>query len=193
MTRFSASPAAILIFACVYFFDGFEGLASVIIAAAVHEAGHFVAIRAFGGRAAEMWLDASGACIVTAGELGVTGSIIALLSGPAAGIALALICAKMPQSNLMLRVCGVSLALSAYNLLPALPLDGGRALIIILKHFLSPCAADNFMFALGLIIGTALCVAGLTFLSGSIGLTLVAAGLWILAAQSGLVKTLRLV
>jgi Zn-dependent protease len=83
--------------------------------------------------------------------------VAAALAGPAGSV----MAARFLAAAGALPAAGLSLALGLFNLLPARPLDGGRALYFFLAWAFSPAAADRvltvtswlcalFLFALGL-------------------------------------------
>lgn len=86
-----------------------------------HELLHFCAIRICGCRIYQIQLSHHGAIMETE-ELSDLQSLFCALAGPLAGILLLLTAKWFPR----LAVCG--LIQSLYNLLPIIPLDGGRAL-----------------------------------------------------------------
>lgn len=187
--RLDISSGAVFIFACVYFLDGLSGLGALLLAVFVHEAGHALAIKLLGGKITLLRFEASGLCM---GETGLSDLplFFALLAGPAAGLALAYLCSAVGaglSSALLLKTGGLSLLLTIYNLLPASPLDGGRALGIVLARLIGAHAAGNALFFTGLVSGLLLCAGGIIIRSAA----LFAAGFWIFIAQTGIVKSLR--
>lgn len=128
--KLDVSAGALLIFALAYFFDGSGMLASLLPAAAVHEAGHVAALLLFGARIRRLRLDIFGLRLDYSGRLGRAASLCAALAGPAAGLMYAF--PAMRAAGQGLKMSGaISLLLSGFNLLPALPLDGGRALALL--------------------------------------------------------------
>ena len=99
-----------------------------------------------------------------------------MLAGPAAGLLYAL--AAMRAAGQGLRMSGaVSLLLSCFNLLPALPLDGGRALALLCRaRTVRACS-----------LGTALLLmaAGLWALFEYGSLSLLVMGGWLLVYNAG--------
>lgn len=111
-------------------------LAAAVIAAAVHEAFHFAAVQLCGGRVTAFGVAAGGA-VMAAEDLSPAKQLICSLAGPIGGLVLLLAAKWIP----LVAIC--SFVLSAYNLLPIFPLDGGRALCIALKIMFSPQTAKT--------------------------------------------------
>lgn len=193
--RFSLSPGAILVLSSVYFFGGMKSLAAVLLAAAVHEAGHAAAICALGGRVRRLRFDSSGLCMYCAGAYSALGEVLVLLAGPAAGLALAYICALLgsaASNGLLLNTAGMSLALTAYNMLPALPLDGGRALLCALSRLTGRKKAESILYFTGVTAALALACAGIALRETQLGMALFISAVWLLIAQTGIVKSVSM-
>ncbi|PWM24064.1 MAG: hypothetical protein DBX44_05000 [Oscillospiraceae bacterium] len=106
-----------------------QDLCSLLLGAAIHEAGHLAALFGFGGRIGKFRLGAFGAEILPryAEPPGALAELLILLAGPAAGLAAgaAALLGGFP------RFAAVNLALSCFNLLPLPGLDGGSVLALL--------------------------------------------------------------
>ena len=102
-------------------------LVAVLMAAAVHELGHYAALRACGVPISELRIGLGGARM-SVGQMGRWQELICALAGPVAGLCLILLARWMPRTA----VCAC--IQSAYNLLPVYPLDGGRAMRCIVAN-----------------------------------------------------------
>ena len=128
--RVDVSIGAAVLYPILYFLDE-SGLFSVLLpAVCIHELGHWAAIAALNGSVTAIRLDAAGLCMESAGIGGKYEEAFCALVGPAAGFVLFLIASAFPYQWAH-KCAGVSLLLSLFNLLPAVPLDGGRLLLVL--------------------------------------------------------------
>lgn len=104
-----------------------------LIAAAVHECSHWCMLRLCGKRIYKVYLDFGGAKMQT-DALSNGQTVLCALAGPVGGMMLLAIANTFPHAALC------ALILSAYNLLPIYPLDGGRAL----QGFLQTILPDRY-------------------------------------------------
>ena len=95
-------------------------LAGVLLAAAVHELGHILAVRFMGGRIRSLRLHAFGARIEAA-PMSYGRAALCALAGPAAGALTLLAWRSFPELAL------AGLVQTVFNLLPLPHLDGGTA------------------------------------------------------------------
>ena len=177
--RVEATPGFLLLLAVLFWLDEGVGLLPWGLAACVlHELGHIVAAAAFGGRVEKLSLTAVGAELRMGypRPLGYGRDSLVALAGPAANLlfgALALLWGWGLAAAL-------TLAVGAFNLLPILPLDGGRVLYGLLAGRLDPDWAERLMTALsgclvGLLVGVG-AVAAVHYAN----VTLLLTALWLL-------------
>ena len=120
--------------------NGWEPLATVLSAAAVHELGHWVVLRSLGAEVTGFRLNVLGAVLETdSGRLSYGGELAAVLAGPAANLLAALALAAWGGA---LPLLGANVVLCAFNLLPIRPLDGGRALYLLASWRWGPAAGE---------------------------------------------------
>lgn len=189
------SGGAVLLLSLLYFLGGTVTLAALLTAALVHEAGHIAAIKLFGGRLRSYSFDISGMCIDYGGLGSVGAELAALLAGPAAGLMLAYFASLLGNCTGMqffLLLSGYSLMLSLLNLLPVLPLDGGMALLCAAIMLFGREKAAAFAERSGMVLSIAIALLGLFLLGRNIGASLLVCGMWLLTAQTGIVKKLHL-
>lgn len=118
-------PAALLAFAFIYFFDERGFVALVLPAVLLHELGHFLAMKMGGLQLRRLRLGLFGPELDYWGSLTGAWGAAALAAGPLAGLIYFAVCMLLPYEYC--RLSGeMSLALSVFNLIPVLPLDGGR-------------------------------------------------------------------
>lgn len=153
---FSASPAAVLLLAIVFFLDS-SGLVSAFVpAVAAHELGHLLVLRLFHRRVTRCHLGLSGLEINYAPQLEGAESLLCAAAGPAFGCVYAVIACSF-SDDFWLVSGAASFVLTLFNLLPVLPLDGGRILSALL-----PAPAARFISLIAacllLILGACLLV-----------------------------------
>ena len=129
---------------------------SVLLAAMLHECGHFAMLRLFHVPVEGLRLTALGAVLYAKGarRLSYGRELLVTLAGPAANLLCALLAALLArntQQGLFYVFAGANVILCAYNLLPIQPLDGGRALYLAAAFFFGPMVGD----AVAAVIGTA--------------------------------------
>ena len=172
--KFDISAGALLLFALAYFFDTDGVFAALVPAVAAHELGHIALLRLSGARLTRLRLDAFGCRLDYHGELSRGWMLCAVLAGPAAGLVYGL--AALAIGGEYGETTGVvSFLLTAFNLLPILPLDGGRALALLA----GPAAAARVSRA----VAAALAAFGLWALFTHGWLSPLLAGGWLLAVN----------
>ena len=161
-------------------------LAALLGAVLAHEAGHLLVLRLLGWRFRAPRPAAAGLRIDYAGDGGIKGEILSAAAGPAAGLVYAWAAVRFGARCgwETLRLSGeLSLLLSAFNLLPAPPLDGGRIAAALLSLWPGGARGERAAKALGLVTALLLCAAGIWSLVCRRGAALLIAGGTLLSQQ----------
>ena len=124
----TCTPGFLLLGAALALLDGEGVLPWALLAAAVHELGHYTAVRLQGGAVKGLHLTISGGEMTLDRRRPLTyaGELAAILAGPGVSLVLAWAALRLGEEGWLL--AGLSLCLGGFNLLPVWPLDGGRAL-----------------------------------------------------------------
>lgn len=152
------------------------------LAASIHEGGHLFALRALGGRAEKICFRLTGAEIrYDSSHLSYGQEALLALAGPLANFLAAAILALASgkgaaQTELAV---GCHVVLGVFNLLPALPMDGGRILLALLCRRW-PMQGERVCRWVGLLIGTAICLFGWGIWKKASNVSLFCAGVIIL-------------
>ena len=184
--RLSISALALLLGALIYCTAAFSELAAILAPVIVHELGHIVTLRLYGLRIRRVSADLRGLCIEYGGLCEQQGHIVSALAGPAAGLAYAFAAswaAGRTGNEVLSLSAGVSFLLSVFNLLPILPLDGGRVFSLLVSELLGSRRGDALTKAVGLTLASALLAAGIWLMWRGEGTALTLAALWLLASQ----------
>lgn len=172
-----------------------EIIVSVLLAAALHECGHLLALRAFRVPVEGLKLSALGAVLYARGarRLSYGRELIVTLAGCGMNLLCGLVtaaCALRASWVEGFVLAGAHILLAAFNLLPIPPLDGSRALYLVAALLLGPAVGDAAAAVTGLACALALVGAGIYIAAetGGGALFLLAA----LALLSGTLPQLRL-
>ena len=157
--------------------NGWRLLAVILSAALLHELGHLLVLGLLGGRVTGLRVSVFGAELTTdAARLSYPGEIAAVLAGPAVN----LLCGLALAGLRAWVAAGAHLSLCLFNLLPVRPLDGGRALYLLIAALSGPAAGERWARRAGAL--TALSLGGL-----AVWLVVCTGGsLWLLPAAAGL-------
>ena len=178
--KMEVSPGFLLLLGALFWLDEGVGLLPWgLLACMIHELGHVVAAAMLGGRVVCLSMTAIGAelDIKYAMPLTYSQDSLVALAGPAANLVAGWLALTLHWEL----AAALSLAVGAFNLLPVLPLDGGRVVYGLLANRLDLDWAERLMTALsgclvGLLVGVG-AVAAVQFAN----VTLLLTALWLLA------------
>ena len=155
--KLTVHPSVILWLALL-FYQRAAVLLPFLLAAAVHELGHLLALRLLRHPLPSITLSFSGAVMET-GLLSYRDELLAAAAGPLASLAAGSFLPLWPEFGLY------SVILGLFNLLPLPGLDGGRMLRCAAMLLLPPESASRICRVLGICTGLALwgCALYLTF------------------------------
>ena len=178
--RVNISPAFLLLAAWLLYRDRQGITALALLACALHEAGHVLAIHWAGGTIKELNITVVGAELVLLRQLSYGRELLAAAAGPGTNLLLAALTG--PHRPLF---TGLNLALAAFNLLPLGRLDGGRMLRCCLSLALGADGADRAGQLLDRGLAGLLLLLGLWAALRGGNPTLLLAALWLCAADLG--------
>lgn len=189
--RLRVHPLTPLMLALIYVLSGGQALIPSLIALGAHESAHLLLALRLRARVDEIELMPFGAAIRLY-ELWETspGALIAIaLAGPGMNLAAASLLAlglyAFPaEAFALIPLIRMNLAIGAVNLLPALPLDGGRALCALMALRMDRHRAVRIGVILGRVLAAGILLfAGFLCLSGErLQLGLVLSAVYILAS-----------
>ena len=125
----------------------------------------------------------SGAVMESTGQLSYGQELLAVLAGPGVNLLLAGVAGTLGETGEIF--AGANLVLCGFNLLPLRPLDGGKALYLLLSWWGGPDFGERISQWIGLLTGSAFAALLLVYVWESQG------SLWLLAAIGGIVKAIR--
>ncbi len=169
--RIQCDPGAILLLGILFFTLTPKEISALLVSSAVHEVGHIIALLTAGKPPQGIRFTLSGPVIICQRSDSGWKDAFCALSGPLCGLVLACILRSVWP------LCSeISLLLSVLNLIPVLPLDGGRALQTLLRGRL-----PGLQCVLEIMIPTVFMLAGLILINrGKNGSGLLMFGAWLL-------------
>lgn len=188
------SAGAVLLAAVIYYIGDAATVAAILLPVIVHELGHVMALYMLGFRINGFRVELKGFCIDYFGCAGAVGHALAAAMGPLAGLLYAWAASWAGNrcgSDWLCLSSGVSLLLSLFNFLPALPLDGGRIFADLAWAFFGDRRAKLITELAGLAIGGFMLAAGIWLMLRGQGIALALAATWLLLYQEngqGIVK-----
>lgn len=180
--RVEASPGFLLLLGMLFWLD--EGIGLLpwgLLACLLHEAGHIAMAAAMGGRVVELSLSVVGAELRIHYDtpLNYGQESMVALAGPAVNLLSGILSMALGWRL----AAALSLAAGIFNLLPILPLDGGRVVYGLLASRLDSDWAERLMTALsGCLVG-ALVGVGTVAAVHYANVTLLITALWLLAGM----------
>lgn len=184
--RVTISLALTLAAAFIYYVVSIETALAIALPVAVHELAHIIALRLSGLKVKSIRAELTGLCIDYCGFAEPLAHIAAAFAGPASGFIYAYAASLVARETgcaWMELSAGISLLLSVFNLLPVLPLDGGRILSGLLTMLLGAQAGERITLKISFAVTAVLLAAGavLAFNDGSKAPA--AAAIWLMLAQ----------
>lgn len=171
------TPGFCLLILWFAYINGWRLLGIVLAAAVLHEAGHWLALRLLGGRITAFQISVLGAVLKTdSGFFSYPGELAVVLAGPAANLLAACLLGRAG----LLTASGAHLVLAAFNLLPLWPLDGGRALELLVCWRFGPEVSFCAVRWAG-VLTAAVLAGGLLYVVWYTG-----GSLWLLPAAAGI-------
>ena len=188
MRRISCSLSFLVATVCLLLSANKGWLLLFWTAAMIHELGHLLALYLMKGRVSRFCIRLSGGELQYDGKhLSYGKEILLALAGPTVNLLCAWLSgwlASLWQQPLLYQFSGCHLVLAAFNLLPALPLDGGRVVQALLE-LRFPLEGERLSAQVSLVIGLFLLVFGSVVLLKGGNLTLFSAGGVILLRSLG--------
>lgn len=169
----TVSPGFLLLAAGVYFVGGPGALAAFGAAALVHELGHLTAMFLTGASVRGIRITACGPVIEYGGVSSRREEMGILAAGPLAGIFFAVLC-FITDIPFLCYTGAIALLAAMFNLLPVLPMDGGRLAQYALETVLSERTAGIILRVMGNLCAIGVLATGVYIRS----IAAAAAGIW---------------
>lgn len=138
------NPQAYLFAALLVLTLPLNWILAAAIAALWHELCHILMLRMLKGNIHRIRIHWNG-CVIETDTMGKLPQFISILAGPIGSLSLLALRRITPQ----IAVCG--LIQGIYNLLPVMPLDGGRLLLFILYQ-ICPRKAEQFLHTIEMVL-----------------------------------------
>jgi stage IV sporulation protein FB len=128
--RVQLTAGAAVFYPLLFILDGDGWLAALLPGVVFHELGHLLALRLSGGQVYLLRLEAAGLYLDAKPFTSQRQALICTAAGPAAGLLWATV-PLMKVSPWGVKSAAAAIVINGFNLLPALPLDGGEILLIL--------------------------------------------------------------
>ena len=189
------NPLALPMMALAVWLGNGRALVILGVSALLHELGHALAARLLNVRVIELELMPVGgaARLDNVWKLRPGQLIGVALAGPIVNLMIALICRALPRGPwdwAAAQTARQNVALLLFNLLPALPLDGGRMLCGLLARHMPPAAAARVGVRLGFAAaGALLLLAARSLMRGRLNMSPLLAALFMALAAPAELKS----
>ena len=186
---------ALCTLAIIYYLLDLKSILALVGAVFAHEAGHLFALKILGLRVNKFRIEAKGFCIDYCGYAGAVGHCLAAAAGPAMGVLYALWASRLGNrmgEDWLCLSAGLSFCLSLFNLIPALPLDGGRILMNLCCCFYGEQRGRPICAAVSTVCGLLLLAVGTLLMYKGMGAALLISAIWVLSFQEGVEKRLEI-
>ncbi len=180
--HFFLSFTAVYLTACLYYRAALTLLPAALLPIAVHELSHILALRLLGQKITGLTADARGLCIRYHGSCSDAGHVLAALAGPLGGALYALV--GFTDIACLRQSAALSILLTAFNLLPLLPLDGGRVFSILCAMTLGEERGARLYHGVSTVCLTLLLTGGVYLAIWKKSTALLAAAIWLLLFQN---------
>ena len=169
----TVSPGFLLLAASLYYLGGGGALTAFLTAALAHELGHLAVLWLSGAELCRVRITPCGPVIDYRGALTRREEMGVLAAGPLSGLLFALT-AFMIGTPYFCYTGAIALLATVFNLLPVMPMDGGRLLACLLEEAVIPRAAEVILCVCGNI-----CSVGVFLTGVMVGIPAAAAiGIW---------------
>ncbi len=179
--------AAIVLFGIECISAAKEMTLALVLSVLVHELGHIFMIFALGLKIKNIRFELSGLCIDYAGLNTFLKELLVSLAGPISGIVFFVFAAyseNFSATALLELSAQLSLLYSVFNLLPVIPLDGGRILLCLSEKLLGGSSGEALYKKVSGFFCVILFVIGLICCLNGEGNGLFAASLWLILLQT---------
>lgn len=182
MEKIKIKDSFIILLSVLFFLDAKGVLFLFLLAAAAHEAGHYLALRICGGKLIRFDLSAAGGLMRYRAAYHVWQRFFIAACGPVVNF----ICAAVAARGQAYAFAGANVLLGTFNLLPVLPLDGWT----MLNCALSPLGdlGERLSRVISALTAIALTVAGCLLFANGWGAAVFGMGSVLLIQQKNLQK-----
>ena len=192
-SRLSVSWPFVFLLFLLLLFCPLGDLIPILLASAIHEIGHCSAVLICGGKLDKIALGLAGAELFYRDDrLSYKSDMLIAAAGPLANLlAIAAVIIYKPRFEYFI---GLNLLYCFFNLLPALPLDGGRILYALIAAWRGNDSADRFLGTVTPLILSVMAAAGaaaVCLYNGNPSLLIVAAAIFLALWQKNALQERR--